>query len=111
MVRMLCYQQAGNLEGCRSTAELLEKRDLRDAGSLYDAACCRAILAAVQAKAPGADAARLAQEECDKAMAWLNKAVAAGFRDPTLIRKKYLESLRDREDVKKLLAELEDKGQ
>ena len=61
-------------------------------------------------KTPGADAARLAREEGDKAMAWLIKAVTAGFKDATLV-KEDLEYLRDRGDFKKLLAELEDKGQ
>ena len=34
---------------------------------------------AEQASAPGADRVRLAKDEADRAMVWLNKAVAAGY--------------------------------
>ena len=61
-------------------------------------------------KTPAADAARLAKEQADLAMAWLHKAVAAGFKDAEHMKKdKDLDALREREDFKKLLAELEAK--
>ena len=68
---------------CRTTAELWEKQQRTDAGSLYQAAVCRAVTAAVlkEANAPGTDTARLAKDEADRAMTWLNKAVAAGYND------------------------------
>jgi serine/threonine protein kinase/tetratricopeptide (TPR) repeat protein len=109
-VRVKCYQKAGDLAGCRSTAELLEKRKLSDEDSLYNAACCRAITASLQAKAPAADALRLAKDEGDKAMAWLTNAVAAGYKNASAMKTDdALEYLRDREDFKKLVAELENK--
>jgi hypothetical protein len=44
------------------------------------------------------------------AMAWLPKAVAAGYKDVASIRKDAdLDFLRDREDFQKLVAELEKK--
>jgi TPR repeat protein len=68
------------------------------------------VTAAVQAKTPGADAARLAKEDTDKAMAWLTKAVAAGYKDAAHMKKDTdLDFLRDREDFQKLLAELDTK--
>jgi hypothetical protein len=61
----------------------------------------------LQAKAKVPDATRLAQEEADRALAWLTKAVAAGWMDAALTRKDPdLDFLRDREDFKNLLAEL-----
>jgi hypothetical protein len=105
-----CYQKAGDLAGCRSTAERLEKRKLSDENSLYNAACCRAITASLQAKAPAADVLRLAKDEGDKAMAWLTNAVAAGYKNASAMKKdNALEYLRDREDFKKLVAEVENK--
>jgi tetratricopeptide (TPR) repeat protein len=109
-VRVQCYLQAGDLAGCRATTERLEKRVPGDGYSLYDAARCRAMVAAVQAKASGAGAARLAREEGDKAMAWLRKAVAAGYKDVNWIKRDpTVDYLREREDFKKLLAELENR--
>jgi eukaryotic-like serine/threonine-protein kinase len=94
----------------RAATEQLEKQNPADAGSLYNAACYRAMTASLQAKAKDPDAARLAREDADKAMAWLTKAVAAGYTNAAHMRKDSdLDFLRDREDFKKLLAELEAK--
>jgi hypothetical protein len=58
-------------------------------------------------KTPAADAARLAREQADLAMAWLHKAVAAGYRNVEHMKQdKDLDALREREDFKKLLAEV-----
>ena len=85
-----------------------EKLNRPDAVSLYNAASFRAVTAAVQAKTPGADATRLAQDDADRAMQWLHKAVQAGYKDAAHMKKDTdLDPLREREDFKKLLAELE----
>ena len=107
------FEKVKDASGCRTTAEMWERLNRTDAGSLYNAACYRAVTAAVvkvDTKTPGADAARLATEEADRAMAWLHKAVAAGFSAVAHIKNdKDLDPLRDRADFKKLLAELEAK--
>ena len=55
-----------------------------------------------------ATTAKIAKEEADKAMTWLTKAVAAGWKDAEHIKKDAdLDSLREREDFKKLVADLE----
>jgi len=60
---------------------------------------------------PAADAARLAREQADLAMAWLRKAVTAGYKDAEHMKQdKDLDALREREDFKKLFAELEAKS-
>jgi tetratricopeptide (TPR) repeat protein len=106
--RFQCYQKLGDLAGSRTSAEMLEKRYPTDASSLYNAACCRAVCAALQAKSPGVDAARLAEEHANKAMAWLTKAVAAGFEDAVHMNSDTdLDFLRDREAFKKLQAKLD----
>ncbi len=89
-----------------------EAENRTDDDSLYAAARFRAVTAGVQGKTPGADAARLAKEDADKAMLWLYKAVQAGFKDAARLKSDYdLNSLRGREDFKKLLAELEAKAE
>ena len=133
-----CYRKLGDLAGCRATAEALERRNPADALSLYNAACCRAVTAEYETlkltdaagkaydaaclravcasailedpKTPTADAARLAREQADLAMAWLHKAVAAGYSDVAhMKRDKDLDALREREDFKKLISELQAK--
>ena len=88
-----------------------KKLNRTNAGSLYNAASLRAVTAAVQAKNSAADAARLAKEDADRAMQWLHKAVEAGYKDLANMKKDTdtdLDPLREREDFKKLLAELEE---
>jgi eukaryotic-like serine/threonine-protein kinase len=110
-LRLQCYGKAGDVSGCRATAEILERMNPTGVRNLYEAACCRAVTAALQAKVPGADAGRLAREDADKAMAWLTKAVEAGWTDAALTREDTdLDFLRDREDFKRLLAGLEGKA-
>ena len=106
-VRMEHFQKTGDPFGCRATAEMWEKLNRTDNGSLYDTACYRAVTAAVQAKTPGADAARLATEDADLAMAWLTKAIAAGYKNRAHMEKDTdLDALRNRPDFQKLLATL-----
>jgi tetratricopeptide (TPR) repeat protein len=107
-LRMFCNKK--DAAGCLRAAAEYEALNRIDAGRLYNAACHRAICAAViseDPKTPAADAARLTREQADLAMAWLHKAVAAGFTDAEQIKQdKDLDALREREDFKKLLAEL-----
>jgi tetratricopeptide (TPR) repeat protein len=106
-LRLRYFQQAGDPAGCRTTADLWEKLHRTDARSLYSAACYRAVVAAVQTATPGPDAARLAAEDADKAMAWLPQAIAAGYKDRAhLENDKDLDALRGRGDFRKLLASL-----
>jgi hypothetical protein len=105
------FQKSGDPAGCRATAEMWEKRTGPDAGSLYEAARLRAVTAGVQAKATGADAARLARDDADRAMEWLNKAVRAGYKDDAHMKKDTdLDPLRERGDFKTLLASLAPKA-
>jgi tetratricopeptide (TPR) repeat protein/tRNA A-37 threonylcarbamoyl transferase component Bud32 len=112
-LRLSYFKQSKDAAGCRATAEMWEKLNRTDAASLYIAACMRAVTAAVLKQDPKtsvADATRLANEEADRAMAWLTKAAAAGYKDAANMKKdKDLDPLRDRDDFKKLLAELEPK--
>ena len=111
-LRLHYFAKAKNAAECRKTAELWEKQERTDANSLYQAAVCRAVTAAVLARSTPADAhvLRLAKDEADRAMAWLHKAVAAGYPNSLeLSTSPDLNILRDRADFKMLLADLEKK--
>lgn len=107
-LRMQHFQKSGDAQQCQTTAQIWEKCSRQDAPSLYQAACFRAIAAAVQAQAKTADAKVLAQAEADAAMSWLRKAIDAGWSDHRHMKQDGdLHFLRGRDDYQKLIAELE----
>jgi serine/threonine protein kinase/tetratricopeptide (TPR) repeat protein len=111
-LRLRHFEKSKDAAGCRATAEMWEKLKRPDAGSLYDAACMRAVTATViRATDKSEGAVKHAAVEADRAMAWLKQAAAAGFKSPAHMKSNQdLDALRDREDFKKLLEELEAKS-
>jgi serine/threonine protein kinase/tetratricopeptide (TPR) repeat protein len=107
-LRLRHFQKARDAAGCRQTAEMWEGLKRTDAESLYDAACMRAVTAAVVRAADRFPADRKqADAEADRAMAWLQQAVAAGYKDAAHVKRdKDLDALRDRADFKKLVTML-----
>jgi serine/threonine protein kinase len=108
-LRLRLFVHKKDVSGCRQTAEMWENLHRDGAESLYTAARMRAIVAGVIKGASGDSAAASAEAnaELDRAMNWLTQAVAAGFTDMTeLKRAKELNALRDREEFKKLFAEM-----
>ena len=109
--RLRIYEKAKDAAGCRRTAEMWEKLNRTDIDSLYTAACFRSVTSSVLRaadKSPSAN--RPADDEADRAMAWLKQAIAAGYKDAANLKKdKDLDTLRTRDDFKKLTAELEEK--
>jgi hypothetical protein len=105
----LFYKQANDVAGCRRTAELWEKLHRTDPRSLYNAACYRAVVVAViRASDKSPAAVQKARAEADRAMDWLQKAIAAGYNNVALMKKDSdLDPLRDRPDFQALLAEQE----
>jgi hypothetical protein len=108
-LRLRHFEKAKNSAGCRATAEMWEKVKRADAASLYDAACMRAVTAAVIRAGDKSDSAtKAAVAEADQAMAWLKQAVAAGYKDAThMAQDSDLAALRDRDDFTTLLAGLQ----
>jgi tetratricopeptide (TPR) repeat protein len=111
-LRLRYFEKGKDAAGCKATAEMWESLNRTDLDSLYSAATFRAVTAAVlSANDKSADAIRRASDEADVAMAWLNKAVAAGFHDADRLLKDHdLDALHEREDFKKLLARLKSVG-
>jgi tetratricopeptide repeat protein len=110
-MRLRHFEKTKNAKGCQETAQMWEALNRGDAASLYRAGCIRAVTAAVLRAAEKTESsAKAAAAESDRAMAWLQKAAAAGFKDaPRMAKDSDLAALREREDFKKLLAELEAK--
>ncbi|MCY3018606.1 MAG: tetratricopeptide repeat protein [Planctomycetota bacterium] len=103
------FKQRKESAGCRATAEMWEGLKRTDAASLYDAACMRAVTAAViRDTETSPEGAKQADAEAEKAMAWLKQAVGAGYNNAAHMAKDAdLDALRQREDFEKLAAELE----
>ena len=93
---------------CRRAAETWERLGRSDPESLYTAARFRAVTAAALRAADQSPAgARPAEAEADRALAWLERAVAAGYRDAANMATDHdLDALRHRADFKELLARL-----
>jgi tetratricopeptide (TPR) repeat protein len=108
-LRLRHFEKAQDAAGCRTTADMWEKLNRADSDSLFTAACMRAVTATVvRANERSAAVAKLADTEADRAMNWLKQAVAAGYRNGDHLKKsKDLDTLRDREEFKQLLANLE----
>jgi eukaryotic-like serine/threonine-protein kinase len=105
----VCYADAGRrteaLKLCEVTLPLFEAKlgpnHRYTFGAIYNVACLHATLIA------GSTDAR---KEADFAMEWLKKAVAAGYNDIAQIKTDPdLNPLRDRDDFKKLVSDLEAK--
>ena len=107
-LRLHYFEKKKDAAGCWATAEMWEKLNRTDADSLFSAACFRGVTAAViHARAQTVTTSKEADVEGARAMAWLKKAIAAGYNDAAHMKKDNdLAALRDREEFKKLLAEL-----
>jgi serine/threonine protein kinase/tetratricopeptide (TPR) repeat protein len=109
--RLRYFQKRQDAAGCRASSEMWERMNRTDAAFLYNAACFRGVTAAVLRETDRSpEAATIAAAEADRAMDWLRKAVDAGYTDAGHMKQdKDLDALREREDFKKLVAELEAK--
>jgi hypothetical protein len=71
-------------------------------------ACCHAALASLTGRVRSGVSAAEGEAAAAKAMEWLQRAVANGYRNTNQLRiESALDPLRDRSDFKKLVAELE----
>jgi serine/threonine protein kinase len=109
-LRLRHFAMRMDAAGCRQTAEKWENLKRTDAASQYNAACLRAVTAAVfRAADPSPEGRKRADAESDRAMAWLKQAVAAGYKNAAHLKKdRYLAALRERADFTKLVKMLED---
>ena len=78
--RLRVLAQRGDLQGCVTTAEAMQKFGETNSGGLFNTALMWSMCSGV-AKAQGTDAAPLAREYGDKAIDRLQQAIDAGFND------------------------------
>jgi non-specific serine/threonine protein kinase/serine/threonine-protein kinase len=108
-LRLRYFEKLKDPTGCRQTAAMWEQLKRTDVESLYKTACVHAVIASVlRAAGKSAATANQAETEADVAIAWLKQAIAAGYKDAAQLKKENdLNSLHNRDDFKKLVAELE----
>jgi serine/threonine protein kinase len=108
-LRLRHFQKRKDAAGCRQTAEMWERLKRTNANSLYNAACLRAVTAAVLRGTDMSPAGvKQADAEADRALAWLKRAVAAGYNNTARLKQdRDLAALRDRADFTKLVRTLE----
>jgi hypothetical protein len=104
-VRVLLKEQ--KLSAAMETAAKMKVLAGDKGEQLYAAAWAHALCAGT-AKLQGPDATALAGQCADEAVALLKQAIAKGYKNAAHIKQeKDLDALREREDFKKLIAELE----
>jgi tetratricopeptide (TPR) repeat protein/tRNA A-37 threonylcarbamoyl transferase component Bud32 len=102
-VRLRHFESLKDANGCRQSAELWESLNRADSRSLYQAARFRAVTASVERTTPEA-----ADAEAVRAVEWLTKAVAAGYKDAGQLKTdKDFESIRGRQDFQNILRRME----
>ena len=102
---------AGAAADVRHALRLSEGLRLPEGYAAFSIACSHAALAGLAGQEGTGVSAAEGKAHADQAMALLRKAVDAGFRDIHDYRTEgALDPLREREDFKKLLAELEQKS-
>jgi tetratricopeptide (TPR) repeat protein len=108
-LRLRHFEKGRDAAGCRQTAELWERLNRTDATSLYNAACMRAVTAALLREGDRSSAGGThADAEADRAMVWLKQAVAAGYHNAAHMRRDGdLDALRTRADFTNLITALE----
>jgi tetratricopeptide (TPR) repeat protein len=109
--RAITLAKQGNHAQATEDAEAVARREGLTSGNVYDLAClCSRSSAAAgrDDRLCAANRARLKAHHAERAMDFLKKAVAMGHRKPAVMRTDSdLDALRDRDDFRKLLADLE----
>jgi tetratricopeptide (TPR) repeat protein len=109
--RAITLAKQGDHARATEEAEALARRDGLTNVNVYDLACLCSRSAAAAGRddrLSPADRARLKAHHAERAMDLLKKAVAMGYRHPAVMRADHdLDALRDRDDFRKLLADLE----
>jgi serine/threonine protein kinase len=109
--RAITLAKQGNHSRATEEAESLARREGLTSVNAYNLACLwsrSSAAAGRDAALSPADRARLKAHHAERAMDLLKKAVAMGHRHPAVMRADHdLDALRDRNDFRKLLADLE----
>ena len=108
LARRALGDPAGAAADVRRALGLYEGLPSRSADEWFETACCHAALASLAGRDGAGVSAAEGTAEADQAMALIWKAVDMGYRDGEAFRTDWaLDPIHDREEFKKLLAELE----
>ena len=108
--RLRVFQARGDARGCLETAGAREALQPSDPRGLYVSGYIRAICATVlRATDQSAESAARSNDQADQAVAWLRRAVAAGYAELDTIRDDFedLPTVRERADFKELVVQLQ----
>jgi tetratricopeptide (TPR) repeat protein/tRNA A-37 threonylcarbamoyl transferase component Bud32 len=101
---------AGAAAEARRALGLCDRPGPQSVEQLVETACCHALLAGVAGRAGSGVTAAEGDEEARSAIKWLRRAIALGYRNVNELQiESALAPLRNLEDFKKLVAELEAK--
>jgi eukaryotic-like serine/threonine-protein kinase len=108
ILRTEYFVKAKDLAGCRATAAMWDNLGRTDMESHYNTACAHAIVASMIRDLDQSWESEIHSNlEADRAIVWLRKAVAAGYRNVAHMSKDSdLDVLRKRPDFINLIAEL-----
>jgi eukaryotic-like serine/threonine-protein kinase len=108
LARRALADPAGAAADVRRALGLYEGLPSRSADEWFETACCHSALASLAGRDGAGVSAAEGTAEADQAMALIRKAVDMGYRDAEAFRTDWaFDPIREREDFKKLLAELE----
>jgi len=105
-LRMEHFLKAKDLAGCRTTAAMWDNSGRTDAESHYNTACAHALVTLlIRDRDSSSEGEKQSNDEADRAMDWLRKSIAAGYRNVAHMSKDTdLDVLRNRPDFIKLMA-------
>jgi hypothetical protein len=109
--RAMALAKQGDHARATEDVEALARRDGLTNVNVYDLACLRSLSSAAAGRDDSLspdERARLKARHAERAMDLLRRAVAMGYRHPAVMRADNdLDALRDRDDFRKLIADLE----
>jgi serine/threonine protein kinase/tetratricopeptide (TPR) repeat protein len=92
----------------RQSVAIYERLPTPKPADRYNSACAHAVLAGIAPKPHSGLTAEEGQAEAERAMQWLRRAVAAGYRNMAILRGDHnLDALRSRDDFQLLMMDLE----
>jgi serine/threonine protein kinase/tetratricopeptide (TPR) repeat protein len=110
LARSTSGDSVGAAADARRALALYQGLPSRSREDAFNEGCCHALLAGLAGRDGTGVSAGQGEAETAQAMAVLRKAVGMGYRDPRFQTDSTLDPLRQREDFRKLLAELENQS-
>ena len=106
-VHLDAHDLAGASAAWERAARLYDALKFPNGEQAFFRSCCHAGLAGLAARPGSAVSAEQGQAESDRAMSWVRRALALGYRNPDAYRTETaLDAIRDRPDFRRLMMDL-----